>query len=84
MKTEPRCLYGHEETRPDIRVEQVYIDRLDEQTYKVRLNSYERILPVWEGVLGFGVRNLESRSFCFTLYFSRNYITFGVTQKLRQ
>ncbi len=32
-----------------IGVEKVFIERMDDATYKVRLISYERILPVWEG-----------------------------------
>ncbi len=34
-----------------IGVEKVYIERIDEVSYRVRLISYERILPVWEGVI---------------------------------
>ena len=34
-----------------IGVEKVYIERIDTETYKVRLISYERILPVWEGMI---------------------------------
>jgi hypothetical protein len=34
-----------------IGVEKVFIERTNEKTYKVRLISYERILPVWEGVI---------------------------------
>ena len=34
-----------------IGVEKIYIERVDAETYKVRLISYERILPVWEGLI---------------------------------
>ena len=34
-----------------IGVEKVYIERTGTETYKIRLISYERILPVWEGVI---------------------------------
>ncbi len=34
-----------------IGVEKVSIERIDTETYKVRLISYERILPVWEGMI---------------------------------
>jgi len=34
-----------------IGVEKVYIERADTGTYKIRLISYERILPVWEGIV---------------------------------
>ena len=34
-----------------IGVEKVLIERIDESRYKVRLISYERILPVWEGII---------------------------------
>ncbi|MBI3598463.1 MAG: hypothetical protein HY201_03290 [Nitrospirae bacterium] len=37
-----------------IGVEKVSIKRVDLQTYKVRLISYERILPVWEGIIHAG------------------------------
>jgi len=34
-----------------IGVEKVYIERIDIERYKTRLISYERILPVWEGIV---------------------------------
>jgi len=34
-----------------IGVEKVYVERLGSYTYKIRLISYERILPVWEGII---------------------------------
>ncbi len=34
-----------------IGVEQVHIERIDPHVYRVRLISYERILPLWEGIL---------------------------------
>lgn len=37
--------------RLDIGVERVYIERLDKNRFRVRLISYERILPLWEGIL---------------------------------
>ncbi len=37
-----------------IGIEKVMIERVDETSYKVRLISYERILPVWEGVVRIG------------------------------
>lgn len=37
---------------PDVGVEQVYIERLGPSTYRVRLVAHERILPVWEALLG--------------------------------
>lgn len=37
--------------RLDIGVEQVAIQRIGEQSYKIQLISYERILPVWEGIV---------------------------------
>jgi hypothetical protein len=43
-----------------IGVEKVLIEQINENRYKVRLISYERILPVWEGILTLPVRPVQS------------------------
>jgi hypothetical protein len=57
-----------------IGVERVYIERLQTDSYKIRLISYERIIPVWEGIIripggsGSDHTNLLKHDFSLPIY----------------
>lgn len=38
--------------RLDVGIERIYVERRAPQTYRLRLVAHERIMPVWEGVVG--------------------------------